>query len=438
MVDTVSNDSNLAMVQTTAPPVDIVILSNGPGELVTWVKPTVYALRQALGDDRQQVRISVALSPCSNASGNEAAIASSYREVDRVQAAQDFWPFLLFGRTAANWDWRSRGVVLFLGGDQIFPVIIGQRLGYKTVIYSEWDARWTSWIDRFAVMNPHLAAQANPKHRSKFTVVGDLMAEVGNRATNEGDISGSTTPTERIGILPGSKRAKLMQGIPLMLATVERIHAMRPQAEFVIPVAPTLTLEELAHYAIAENNPAFDLVQGVRGQLCVGDRPYLETPQGAKVWLHQATGDQVPPYDLLKQCRLCLTTVGANTAELGALAVPMLVLLPTNQLDAMRAWDGLPGVLANLPGVGTLFAKLINQLALRKIGLLAWPNIWAGKQIVPELVGQLYPQEIADLTIEYLEHPEELAAMRAALQAARGEPGAATKLAAIVAELVHA
>jgi lipid-A-disaccharide synthase len=38
---------------------------------------------------------------------------------------------------------------------------------------------------------------------------------------------------------------------------------------------------------------------------------------------------------------LCLTTVGANTAELGSLAVPMIVLLPTQQLDAMRAWDGL-------------------------------------------------------------------------------------------------
>ncbi|MBO0351648.1 hypothetical protein J0895_21700 [Phormidium pseudopriestleyi FRX01] len=36
------------MVIMTA--IDIVILSNGPGELATWVRPVVRALRQQLGD----------------------------------------------------------------------------------------------------------------------------------------------------------------------------------------------------------------------------------------------------------------------------------------------------------------------------------------------------------------------------------------------------
>jgi lipid-A-disaccharide synthase len=204
-----------------------------------------------------------------------------------------------------------------------------------------------------------------------------------------------------------------------------------------MPVAPTLSLEELASYAHPENNPAFELVQGVAAQLIAGDTPYLETLSGTRVWLHQTVGDRIPPYGLLKQCQICLTTIGANTAELGALAVPMVVLLPTNQWDAMRAWNGVPGILANLPGVGTLFAKLINQWASRRLGLLAWPNKWAGKQIVPELLGKLYPATIADLLIDYLEHPAQLEAMRQALQAARGEPGAAAKLATIVVNLLQ-
>ncbi|MDF5734016.1 MAG: lipid-A-disaccharide synthase, partial [Rhizonema sp. PD38] len=64
--------------------VDIVILSNGPGEVTTWVRPVVRALRQNLGNDRTLVRISVMLSPCPNATGFEAAIAQSFPEVDRV------------------------------------------------------------------------------------------------------------------------------------------------------------------------------------------------------------------------------------------------------------------------------------------------------------------------------------------------------------------
>jgi len=91
--------------------------------------------------------------------------------------------------------------------------------------------------------------------------------------------------------------------------------------------------------------------------------------------------------------------VGANTAELGALAVPMIVLLPTH-LDAMRAWDGIPGLLANLPVVGTGMANVINWLALRQLGLLAWPNIWAQSEVVPELV-VLQPQVVAKLALDF-------------------------------------
>jgi lipid-A-disaccharide synthase len=97
-------------------PVDILILSNGPGEMTTWVRPVVKALRQLGGEDRETVRISVVLSPCPHAMGKEADLARTYGEVDRVQASNYFWNFFLWGKTAEAWDWRSRGVVLFLGG----------------------------------------------------------------------------------------------------------------------------------------------------------------------------------------------------------------------------------------------------------------------------------------------------------------------------------
>jgi lipid-A-disaccharide synthase len=78
-------------------------------------------VRENLGDDREKVRISVVLSPCTHATGKEAAIALSYPEVDRVQGADHFLKFLLWGKTAENWEWRDRGVVVFLGGDQFLP-----------------------------------------------------------------------------------------------------------------------------------------------------------------------------------------------------------------------------------------------------------------------------------------------------------------------------
>ncbi|MEA5623034.1 lipid-A-disaccharide synthase [Nostoc sp. UHCC 0251] len=424
--------------------VDILILSNGPGEVTTWVRPVVKALRQELGNDPSVVRISVVLSPCSNASGKEAAIALSYPEVDRVQGAEHFWPFLLWGKTFDNWDWRSHGVVVFLGGDQIFPVVIGKKLGYRTVVYAEWSARWHKWIDRFGVMKPEVAAGISQKYAHKFTVVGDLMLEaqeqVSTAYSRSATLTTSLLPTPHspiIGLLPGSKAAKLAQGVPLSLGIAEYVHKKRPQTKFVIPVAPTLDLQTLASFADPQKNPIAETFGFGGASLIVpkddNSKALLKTTTGLTVELWQEN----PAYHLLSQCCICLTTVGANTAELGALGVPMIVLLPTQQLDAMRAWDGLPGLLSNLPVLGTPFTNVINWLFLRFVkhkGLLAWPNIWAQEEIVPELMGKLQPQEIGEMVVDFLTHPEKLADIRAQLRNIRGESGAAQKIAQIVGE----
>jgi len=416
---------------------DILILSNGPGEITTWVRPVVKSLREKLGNDRDKVRISVVLSPCANASGKEADIALSYPEVDRVQSAKNFFPFLITGKTADSWDWRDKGVVLFLGGDQFFTVVIGKKLGYATVVYAEWEARWHSLINRFGVMKPQVIAKINPHYVDKFTVVGDLMAEAGG-GERDGEMGRwgdnedliSESKIHLIGILPGSKAAKLSQGVPLSLAIAQYIHDKLPQTKFVIPVAPTLDLQTLASFASAEKNPMFKYFGGISAKLIDSEQPYLETATGLQVEIFL----KHPAYDMLSKCSICLTTVGANTAELGSLAVPMIVLLPTQELDAMRSWDGIPGLLANLPLVGSSFAKLINWYFLRRKGLLAWPNIWAKKQIVPELVGKLKPQDVGDIVIDYLQNPAKLADIRQNLRSVRGETGAATKLTQLVWE----
>ena len=416
-------------------PADILILSNGPGEVATWVRPVVKAIRETLGWNRSQVRISVILSPCPHATGQEAAIARRYLEVDRVQSSEHFFNFLFWGKTAENWTWHKHGVVLFLGGDQFYPILLGKRLGYRTVVYAEWEARWYRWIDRFGVMNTDVIKSIPESYQHKLTVVGDLMADLTPTSVSSSDKI-EHFPT--IGILPGSKPGKLMQGVPLCLAIAEQVYQQNPQTRFILPVAPTLDLSTLASFANSTQNPLIMKMGGVCAKLVMASAdssslPRLETPNGLQVELIT----QFPAHNHLCHCCLALTTVGANTAELGALGIPMIVLLPTQQLDAMRTWDGIPGILASLPLVGGALAKAINLRVLKQGRLFAWPNLWANEEIVPELVGELQPTDVARLILDWLANPIKLAEIRDRLLQVRGQPGAATKITNILKEQLN-
>ncbi|MGB3296058.1 MAG: lipid-A-disaccharide synthase [Phormidesmis sp.] len=416
--------------------IDVVILSNGPGEVATWVKPVARSLQQKA----PALRISVILSPCPHASGQEPTILQNYPEVDRVQRAPHFFKFLLTGKTADGWDWHPQGVVVFLGGDQAFTWLIGKRLGYRTVIYAEWEARWSRLVDRFGVMQSEVVNKVPTRRQHKFTEVGDLMADVQTTAdrTNIAAAVGISPAADLIGFLPGSKPTKLSPGIPLALAIAQTLHSQTPQTQYVIGVAPNLTLADLARYADPAHNPLVPILQAPSATLVTPPTglPYFQIENGPKVFLWQ----RFPALDLFSQCALCVTTIGANTAQLGALAVPMIVLLPTQQFDGLKLWDGVPGLLARLPGVRSLARKFINPLIIKGLQksdkLFAWPNIWAKREVVPELLGPITAQQVSKLVSDYLTHPEKLTAIRQTLRDLRGPAGAADKMADLILETV--
>ena len=407
--------------------VDVLILTNGPGEVTTWVKPVVQQLSK-FAPDHGQLRLSVMLSPCPHASGGETDSLKAYLEVDRVQGPEDFFRFLLSGKTVADWDWHPQGVVVFLGGDQLYAVWAARRLGYRTVVYAEWEPRWLNWVDRFGMMQGDTTEKIESKYRSKLTVVGDLMAEVDAADRREIPFG---MGTQLIGLMPGSKPDKLRPGVPLSLAIAHQLHTRHPELQFVIPVAPTVTPDILATYADSSQNATVEVMEGPQVRLITPDSglAYFQIKEGPKVWLWS----EFPAHGLLKRCTLCVTTVGANTAQLGARAVPMVGLLPTQQLDVMRTWDGFWGLLCQLPVVGSLFTKVINTVAIEVIKRnrrrFAWPNIWAKDEVVPELLGRITAEDVCDRISTYLHHPEQLESMGQRLRNLRGPSGAANRFA---------
>jgi hypothetical protein len=360
--------------------------------------------------------------PCPNATGQERAAAEPWNLFERITPAARFWDLLL--RPGRYGPWPRRGVVVFLGGDQFWTVLLSARLGYRHITYAEWVARWPRWNDRVAAMSEAVLQQLPRRFQPRCRVVGDLMADLSTFARQ-------ATPLpegEWIGLLPGSKPAKLSIGMPFLLETADRLAQLRPGCRFLLPVAPTTSVGELLRYA-GPANPIARLYSS--GAVDVSDG-VLRTQAGTCINLLE----QHPAHGPLSQCQLALTTVGANTAELGALGVPMIVIVPTQHLEVMQAWDGGLGLLARLPGLRRFVGVLLSLWRLRNNGLMAWPNISAGRAVVPERVGAITPQQIAAEAAEWLASPTRLQGQRSDLQALRGQPGAVSALAEEVRQLL--
>lgn len=406
--------------------VDVVMLSNGPGEVATWVRAVADAVAKKRA--RWNTRTSLMLAPCAHASGKELELAQRTPGVDRAVDTRAFLPMLLRGSTPSDWTFASKGVVVYLGGEQTFAIAIARRLGYPVLIYAEDRARWTAWGDAYALRSQTMLVDVPIKHRNKCRVVGDLLQAAARRdarASGWNNVCTEENPTKApvIGILPGSKRAKIAMGVPYMMAvacalnqTYQSLQKTTPR--FVLPLAPTVTMEELEQ---AASTPVLGWASATMEH--PKETQHASPPgsdasmQGilAATWKHMHANVEVwcstaPAYGLLAACDLCVTTVGTNTAELAALGTPMVVALPTHDLTAFRgASGGVLGLLAQTPGpVGDWVARATNTALLKTNLHLSWPNMWAGTKIVPEMVGLVEPEEVADRSLALLQDEDTL------------------------------
>ena len=130
------------------------------------------------------------LVPCPNATGHERAAAEPWGLFERIVPAQRFWSLLL--RPQRYGPWPREGVVVFLGGDQFWTVLLSARLGYRHITYAEWVARWPGWNDRIAAMSEAVQQQLPIRHQSRCRVDGDLMADLSGFARRENPLRAGT------------------------------------------------------------------------------------------------------------------------------------------------------------------------------------------------------------------------------------------------------
>lgn len=408
---------------------DVIIISNGPGELSTWVKPVVSQLRAEM----PQVRITIALVPCPYASGFEMQTVASWNMGLRVWSPDETVRFLLRGKQPTADALRDFGVVLFMGGDQFFGVMMSQRTGYPVMTYTETTGRWSPWVEKFLASDraTFLRMRAKRISQSRIALVGNLMVDAvrPNYDPNAVRDHLQLSPDAKvIGLLPGSKPFKVKYITPMLLKVAEMLWVEDPAYQFVLHLSPFTPLAQLEE---ALNSEALQRVTGGCGGriVTIKDQPYIFTPNGAQIRIlgpeHHYAGMAIAD--------LALTIPGTNTAELAILGVPMIVLLPLNKPEEIPL-DGLLGQIGNLPLIGKPLKRLAVGLLARRLAFTALPNQRAGRAITPELKGVITPQDVFDLASSMLENDEARRAIRLELFQAMGYPGAAAAITSLVRE----
>tara|TARA_Y100001933_G_scaffold36281_1_gene31383 strand:- start:455 stop:1072 length:618 start_codon:yes stop_codon:yes gene_type:complete len=202
-----------------------------------------------------------------------------------------------------------------------------------------------------------------------------------------------------------------------------------------IPIAPTTSIKDFLYYQSDKNPIAKKYSSKIKHIKKVTESIFqyeLQTEKNTKIYLIASS----PAYQTLKQCELAITTVGANTAELAAINLPMIVVLPTQHLNLMNAWDGIFGIIGKIPIINKIISTCVKNWYLNNKQFFSWPNIKSKRLIVPERIGEIKPIEIADEAIFLLNNSNLLQDQRSNLKKERGSLGAVQKLTKLIIDAI--
>ena len=391
---------------------ELILCTNGPGELYTWAGPMLRAVRNARAD----LRVVLSLLPCPFASGQELRIARDLG-FDAVTTVPEYLAFAAGGPRPTAYQ-GSSGLVLQLGGDAMHAVRIAQRLKRPVWRYS-FEPYWNAGLEKLFVHDSRTLEKAQKSGPpDKLENIGNLTADALEFQTPAPKLPGLD-----VLIMAGSRRFEVIHMLPLFAAVAERIAARLPDVGFHWSRSKLLTDEALGVAFSAQK--VLDL-GGVPVRL---EGNQLITPNGVNIHI----AEEEERYGLMKTADLALTIPGTNTLELGIAGVPSVVCLPLQKPELIPI-EGSLQYIAAIPVLGPWLKRKAALAVLSKYKFVALPNIIADESIQPELRGDVTPVWIANESLRLLESSEVRAQIRSRLKATMPEPGAADRLAERVIE----
>jgi lipid-A-disaccharide synthase len=267
-----------------------------------------------------------------------------------------------------------------------------------------------------------------------------------------------------IGLLPGSRKHEISHTMPTLIESARRIHREVKDAQFVIGVAPSISLEMLRSYLTNQTElrerlselwhefaqeaeskvwkpvkrtasaltPRLERKMVTVGGVIVSEDSFKRHQEEQEKQEKQAARrdrEGLPPivlakgltYEVMKHSDVLLTCSGTATLEAALFETPMVILYRGSKVMEMEYY--LRGMHKKIPHIGL-------------------PNILADRRIVPELIQRdATPEAIANHALKMLNDVETRHRIKTELRALRltlGEPGASERAARLILQTAGA
>lgn len=362
---------------------NIIVVANSPGEVAGWASPLIKEISCSIKD----ARVFLFLLPCSFATGFEFDFAKKISGLDEILKPKETLKLIFLNKIPDFIDFKEKGAIVHLGGDLFFTSRLAAKTKYPAFAYiwanKLWDKKFSGYFARESGDSKRLLMRGISEE--KIHIVGELLID---------NFKGFTYKKEKgktIVFMPGSRQREIEFILPFYLKVAEILSMNFKNINFKLILSPFINLKEFYKKAIYNPDKKF-----------AGTRAIINKEEG-KVLSERASMEIITEdhYRHLLASDFVITIPGTKTGEAGIAAVPMLVIVPLNRAEEVP-FTGLVGLLDWFGKPLHFLKALIIKSIAKRFGFTSQPNILAARQIVPEMVRELTPEEVAEEAVKLI------------------------------------
>ena len=390
---------------------DLILFSNGPGEISTWVFPIAERIKNH-DELRNRYNIVLIIHPCQFSSGTEHIYASKLSLFDRVITSSDYLKLLFGLNRIKRYGLKRRGIIISLGGDLLHPVLFKfrSRGNYQLYAYTN-NPGWIKRYEKIFVRSEYVKNKSTKKGKKdssdKIFVTGDLVYSsikvFADRNRVRSEIS--VLPDDLMVIfMPGSRDFEVKYMLPVYLKVINVItNEFKTVKPFILrsPYVDNRLIESSLKSA-----PNIKEVKVETGKL-VEFKEFSST--NVNFAIKTSSKRMIPILEggleyWGRGVDLAVTVPGTNTVQLAYRGIPALVVAALNKPEIIPI-EGFAGLLKWLPGGKMLLKKAVKKY-IKNFPFASLPNIYMRKEILPELFGVIKTEDIVERLQKILKENE--------------------------------